>query len=242
MCFSVQVDKDIVKLAKLFKAQINDAEFKNLEYLQGLENKLSPDELKKILGLKRKPQSQIFKECDKEERIYPNYFAPVIIGQGDTRSIIPMRYRIRPSGSSEEIPSKYNVFNARLDSLETRQTWSNIFMRNHGLFPFKRFFEWVEDDDKKKKLISFSPTNREIMWAPCLWDYWTSNDGKIKFYSFALITTDPPPEISEAGHDRCPIFLDHTQFDDWLNPQNKTLNEEYAILGKKEEVLFHRSF
>lgn len=65
--------------------------------------------------------------------------------QNNSNTIVPMRYRIRPSGSSEEIPTKYNVFNARLDSLETRQTWSSLFMRNHGLFPFKRFFEWVED-------------------------------------------------------------------------------------------------
>lgn len=241
MCFSVQVDKDIVKLAKMFKAQINDAEFNNLKYLQSLENSMSSDELKKALGLKRRPQGQLFKECDKEERIYPNYFAPVIINQGGTRTIVPMRYRIRPSGSSEEIPSKYNVFNARLDSLETRQTWSNIFMRNHGLFPFKRFFEWVEDENKKKKLISFTPENREIMWAPCLWDYWSSKDGRIKFFSFALITTDPPPEVLEAGHDRCPIFLEKKQISSWLNPKHNKLNDYYNMLTKKESGLLQPS-
>ena len=70
-----------------------------------------------------------------------------------------------------EIPTKYNGFNARIDSLKVRDTWKSIFMRNHGLTPFVRFFEWVERD-RKKRLISFKPESFDLMWAPCLWDEW----------------------------------------------------------------------
>ena len=152
-----------------------------------------------------------------------------------------MRYRVRPAGSDSEIPSKFNVFNARLDSLESRQTWRPLFMRQHGLLPFVRFFEWVEDEGKKR-LISFKSDRHEIMWAPCLWDYWYHQKENFGFYSFAIITDDPPPEILERGHDRCPIFLREELINDWLNPVSKSLQEMYSILKNKQEVFYLHQF
>ena len=67
-----------------------------------------------------------------------------------------MRYRLRPNGSREEVPNKYNVFNARLDSLQSMKTWKNIFTENHGALCMKGFYEWVEDENKKKKLFALS--------------------------------------------------------------------------------------
>ena len=58
-----------------------------------------------------------------------------------------MRYRVRPNGSKEEVPTKYNVFNARIDSLEIRNTWAPLFMRNHGIVPLTGFYEWVSGPD-----------------------------------------------------------------------------------------------
>ena len=71
------------------------------------------------------------------------------------------------------------------------------------------------------------------MWAPCLWDEWTSKDGKIHFKSFAIITDEPRPEVQAMGHDRSPIFLDQNQISSWLNPKDK--NEIYKILKKVEK-------
>lgn len=70
-------------------------------------------------------------------------------------------------------------------------------MKRHGLLCFERFYEWVEDEHQKKKLITFAP-DRDIIWAPVLWDRWTEGTDTIE--SFAMITTDPP-EISLMGHD-----------------------------------------
>jgi len=162
----------------------------------------------------------------------------VIVYENGKRVIRPMRYRIRPASSLEEIPSKYNVFNARIDSLEKRKTWKSLFMKNHGLFPFVKFYEWVEDKNRKKKLIQFNPGNRDIMWAPVLFDNWSSKAGEISFSSFALLTDDPPPEIAEQGHDRCPIFLKEDKIDQWLDPTSKSKNDMYRILKDVESVYF----
>jgi len=239
ICFSVQVDKDLKKLAKRFHAEISEKDFANLKDLQSYEKTAEVETLKKQMGLKRKARSSLFKEADQYGRIYPNSFAPVIVWEEGKRIIKPMRYRVRPERSGEEIPSQYNVFNARLDSLEKRKTWKGLFLKKHALFPFVRFYEWVEDKEGKSRLISFHPEDREIMWAPALYDTWSSKDGKIHFDSFALITDDPPPEVAEQGHDRCPIFLNETLIDSWLNPANLTKDGAYKLLKQLEPVYFH---
>ncbi len=226
MCFSVQVERDLEKLAARFNAKVSITAFEEFEALQKTAAEKTPEQLKQILGLKRKPSSPLFKKAAEDGRIYPGYFAPVIVYEDGQRVIKPMRYRVRPEHSSEEIPTQYNVFNARLDSLTNRKTWKNLFLKNHGLFPFIRFFEWVEKKGRKK-LIQFFPERREIMWAPMIFDQWRSVNNEVGFQSFALITTDPPREIEEQGHDRCPIFMAEKNIDLWL--QAESLNQEIAF-------------
>ena len=218
MCFSVQIDRNLNRVANRFGAEISRESFLRLN-----DSKTS--------------NPKMFKVPDEDNRIFPNVHAPVIIKSGDKRILKPMRYRVRPAGSKEEVPSKYNVFNARLDALETRKTWMPLFMNSHALFPFTNFYEWIEHEGKKK-LITFKPEDRDIMWAPTLYDVWQSHDGRERIESFALITTDPPPEIERMGHDRCPIFLKEEYIDDWLTPENETRDEVYEMLKEQESVTY----
>jgi putative SOS response-associated peptidase YedK len=197
-----------------------------------------------LMGLKHstKKRSMPFKIPKEDGKVFSNYFTNIITEENENRIIQPMRYRVRPFGSKEEVPAKYNVFNARIDALEIRNTWSSIFMRNHGIVPLVGFYEWVKGHDDKPALIKFFPKDRELMWAPCLYDEWVSKDGQIQFKSFAIITDDPPPEVLKMGHDRCPIFLDKDEIDSWLNPGKLTKNMAYELLRKKEPVFYESNF
>lgn len=240
ICFSVQVEKDINKLSKMFQAQIKAGKEAEVERLFMLQNSMESREFDELLGLKHSPKkrSTPFKQPAEDGKLYSNYFTHVLIKEQNERVWQPMRYRVRPEGSREEVPSKFNVFNARLDALEIRQTWKPLFMRRHGLIPFNRFYEWVPGKDQKTTLISFGAREREVMWAPCLWDEWISKDGRIHFKSFAIITDDPPREILEMGHDRCPIFLAQEKIDLWLEPQGKSKSEIYQLLKTREPTCF----
>jgi putative SOS response-associated peptidase YedK len=74
--------------------------------------------------------------------------------------------------------------------------------------------------------------------AYCLWDYWENDTKEFGFYSFALITDEPPKEVADAGHDRCPIFLEESKIGYWLNTQGKIPTDFYEILAKKEIVYY----
>ena len=124
MCYSILVQQDLKILERQFGAVPVRTQFEHYERLSALD-----------------PRQ--YKPLTNHSRIYPNYFAPVITSRKDTNWILPMRYRVRPAGSIEEIPTKYNVFNARLDSLTSRRTWSGLFGKHHGLLAFTEFYEWV---------------------------------------------------------------------------------------------------
>lgn len=239
ICFSLEIEPEIKKLAKRFSATFNNSAYANFHSVVALENRLGRSEIEKILGLAHSKRSSapIFKRAGADGRIFSNYFTSVLVLERGERVFKPMRYRVRPAHSIAEIPSKYNVFNARIDALETRKTWKTIFMRKHGLVPFVRFFEWV-DNNGKKELISFKPDTQSIMWAPCIYDSWESQDKQIHFESFALITDDPPPEIASKGHDRCPIFLREDLINNWLLPTGKTKKQMYELLKQVEPVYF----
>lgn len=235
MCFSVEVQKEIKKTAERFNAQVSVSE---MDIFDSLRRRAEDTEwIKRSLNLSRRPTGNIFKTHDEDGRIFPGSFTHVMVLENNQRILKPMRYRLRPKNALTEVPSKFNVFNARLDSLENRQTWKPLFMRQHGLLPFVRFFEWVEDEGKKR-LISFSSDRHEIMWAPCLWDYWENELEGVGFYSFAIITDDPPKEIYERGHDRCPIFLREDLINHWLSPFDKTKSDMYRLLKFKQEVFY----
>ena len=219
MCYSVMVQQDLKKLEKRFDAHLVKESFADYDR----RHQVNP----------RK-----FKPLADHPRIYPGYHAPIILLEGTQRVIKPMRYRLRPSWAEKEIPTKYNTFNARLDSLEIRDSWKPLFMKRHGLIVFERFFEWVEDQETgKKKVISFQPEGRTEMWAPVLWDRWTDGDDYIE--SFAIITTDPPPEVSMMGHDRCPVFMREDMIETWLHPQKHTKKKIYEALNTLEPAYFN---
>lgn len=239
MCFSVEQYKELKRLAVRFQAEVTPEDEAWYESMR--QRAQDKDFLKSALNLTRKPSSEFFREASHDQRIFPGYFTNVLVHENGKNVFKKMRYRVRPANSSSEIPTKYNVFNARLDSLEVRDTWKKIFMKQHGLFPFSRFYEWVEHDGKKK-LISFAPKDREVMWAPCLFDYWEDKKSGFGFYSFALLTDEPPEEVLRMGHDRCPIFLQENLISDWLRPQLSNKQYIYDLLKKKESVYYENQW
>jgi putative SOS response-associated peptidase YedK len=223
MCFSLHVEKKLNQLSETFEALSSKKDF---AYYSALKEK--------------KPED--YMAPDDEGRIYPYYWSPVIVKERGHRIIKPMRYRLRPQGSSEEVPNKFNIFNARLDSLESRKTWKPLLGKRHCLIPIRGFYEWVATDEGKKQ-IEFYPPEHKLVGVAGLYDIWQGKDhygDTIELHSFAVITQDPPPEVEEMGHDRCPIVLNSNSWDQWLET-----NDPVAFLGEsghQGKVIFQNQF
>ena len=175
---------------------------------------------------------------DKDSRIFPGWYVPVMVMEGGRRVIRPMRYQCRPAGKPASYDSKFpGTYNARRDNLEG--FWKGLFGRSHAIMIAKRFYENVQRDGGNV-VLEFTPRTGQDMWVACLWSRWSA-PGERDLLSFAAITDEPPPEVAAAGHDRCIIPIKPEHADAWLNPDSKDLAAQYAILDDRERPYYeHR--
>ena len=187
---------------------------------------------------------------DDDARIYPGYFAPVMVAERGQRVIKPMRYHCRPCGKPADHDRKFpGTYNARRDNLEGY--WREQFGHSHGVAVLTAFHEHVprhaaegrplEPGEKESTVVlEFRPDPPQDMLVACLWSRWIGPDGE-ELLSFAAITDDPPPEVAAAGHDRCVIPIKPEHLDAWLNPDPANLAAQYAILDDRERPYYgHR--
>jgi putative SOS response-associated peptidase YedK len=191
---------------------------------------------------------------EEDSRIFPMWYAPVVILENGRRLVRPMRYHCRPNGKPENYDQRYDgLYNARRDSLEG--FWKNVFGRHHGILIARSFYENValhdferrplrEGEKPKNLILHFNPRSRQGVDAPmlvaCLWDLWQS-PGKPDLYSFAAITDEPPAEIAATGHDRCIVPLEAAAIDAWLDPAASDRAALVALLDRRERPYFeHR--
>jgi putative SOS response-associated peptidase YedK len=180
---------------------------------------------------------------DRDSRIYPGWYAPVIVSEGGRRVVKPMRYQCRPAGKPAWYDTKYpGTYNARRDSL--RGFWKGLYGYTHGILVVSAFYENVErqapDGMPKNVVLEFRPRPAHQMLVACLWSRWTA-PGEPDLLSFVAITDEPPPEIAAAGHDRCIVPIKPENVDPWLNPDPRNLDALDAILDDRDRPYYeHR--
>ncbi|HEU4992582.1 MAG TPA: SOS response-associated peptidase family protein [Luteimonas sp.] len=177
---------------------------------------------------------------DRDYRIYPGSYAPVIVSEGGKRVVKPMRYQCRPAGKPAFYDSKFpGTYNARRDSLDG--FWKPLFGHSHGVMVATRFYENVPGADGRNRVLEFIPRDGAPMLIACLWSRWTDPTGvEPELLSFAAITDEPQPEVAAAGHDRTIINLKPEHLDAWLDPRGDVA-AMMAILDDKARPYYeHR--
>lgn len=171
---------------------------------------------------------------DQDERIYPGWYAPVMVMEDGARVIKPMRYQCRPAGKPAFYDTKYpGTYNARRDNLEG--FWRGQFGVTHGVMLASAFYENVSragpEGTPTNVVLEFRPDSKQNMLVACLWSRWRA-PGERELLSFAAITDEPPPEVAAAGHDRCIVPIKPEHLDAWLNPRGD-LKAMHAILDDR---------
>lgn len=186
---------------------------------------------------------------DEDARIFPGWYAPVMVDVAGQRVVKPMRYQCRLAGKPAFYDTKFpGTYNARRDNLEG--FWAKQFGFSHGILIVNAFYENVSrhamehrdlapGEKEENVVLEFRPRPQHDMLVACLWSHW-SGDGE-ELDSFAAITDDPPAEVAEAGHDRCIVPIKPENVDVWLNPDPAKLAALYAILDDRDRPYYeHR--
>jgi len=187
---------------------------------------------------------------ERDRRIFPMYYTPVLVDENDRRWIRPMRYTCRLPGKPASYDVRYpGTYNARRDNL--RGFWKELYGRQHAILVITSFFDNVASnvyekrelklDEKPRNLVlHFDPQPRTQMLVACLWAHWTGKE-EPELYSFAAITDDPPPEVAATGHNRCVIPIKRQNLDEWLRPETVNIERLEEILTDRERPFYeHR--
>ena len=181
-----------------------------------------------------------FRETD--ERIFPRYFVPLVVREGDRLLIRPMRYQCRLAGKPATYDERYpGTYNARRDNLEG--FWSDVYGTQHGVMVVNSFYENVPlhlyerrelapGEKPENRVLHFNPQPPQQMLVACLWSHWTHKSDP-DLYSFAAVTDDPPPEVAVTGHNRCIIAIQPQNVAAWLSPEGLEKSKLAAILSDK---------
>tara|TARA_B110001454_G_C12723340_1_gene436785 strand:+ start:4122 stop:5033 length:912 start_codon:yes stop_codon:yes gene_type:complete len=234
--YQAEIDKFSAKLKK-YEQDVKDfeAKLKSGSKIKDLESKLQKRR-ETVEWHKEKINYYERIEETGAPRVFPNFFAPVIVDQGKEKLVKLMRYHVCPKNGKELNAFKYNLFNARRDRLLDSRTWKPLFGKQHAIFPFHRFYESVAGANGQAKIIYFEPKEKEIMWSAAIYEEAKIEPGFLR--SFAAVTDEPPPEVAETGHDRCPVFLSEDKFELWLNPTGIPREELVKLLDSKVPTYF----
>jgi len=189
-------------------------------------------------------------ETTEEDAVmYPMHYGPLIIEADGERKVTPMRYHCRLPGHAPDMDKRLmGNYNARIDSL--KNWWRPVFGKNHGLLVLDGFRENVKLHDMQGRelkegeraenvVLQFRPTDATSMLVPCIWAHWQRGDESL--YSMALITDEPPAEVVQAGHDRCPINLTREAAAAWLAPRGRSSADLLEILSQRQRPYYeHR--
>ena len=223
--------------------------------LDAAESKLAVKETKtalneqRIAGNKIKQMERWIEDAKRtrhepvrDDRIFPNWYAPVLIVEDGKRIVRPMRYHCRPQGMhpSTDLTKDGKVsgkYNARRDNLD--RFWRKLFGQTHALMLAETFYENVDDGKGGSKEIHFQPRTGETMYIACLYSHWTDPKGiEPDLWSFAAITDEPEPEVAAQGHDRTIINIKPEHAEAWLTPQGRSDEELFAIFDDKRHPYY----
>lgn len=141
----------------------------------------------------------------------PTDQVPVIHNWEGDRLISDMRWWLVPHWSSGP-STRYAMFNARSETLETSRAYRGCFRHKRCIIPAHSFVEWQRNGRNKTPYL-FSATGRAIALAG-LWDYWS--DGTEHVLSCSIVTTKAASEFSPF-HNRMPVMLNTDNAEKWLD-------------------------
>ena len=127
---------------------------------------------------------------------------------------VTMRWWLTPYWS-KEMSTRYSMFNAKAETLETSAAFKEPLVRRRCVVPIAGFYEWAKQNETKLPYY-IRPQADDGMLLAGLWDRW--RNGTETLESFTIVTTAAHPSL-EFVHKRQPALLSRADGRRWVDPQ-----------------------
>lgn len=139
----------------------------------------------------------------------PTDDVPIIFEQQGSRECHLARWWLTPKWSKGP-DTKFSMFNARAENLESSRAFKGPFHHQRCLVPASAFIEWQRLENGKQPIEICRDDEQPLLFAG-LWENW--ND---ELLSCAIITTAAAPAM-QGIHSRMPVMLEWDNVADWLS-------------------------
>ncbi len=181
-----------------------------------------PDELAKYFGA-LEPDGGL----EPNFNVAPTNEVYVVRANDENRQISRLRWGLVPFWAKDlKIGSK--MINARAETVAEKPAFRTSYRRRRCVIPADGFYEWAKVDGQKAKQPFFIHRHdgEPIVFAG-LWERWRPRleDGKTideeaEPVETCTILTTTPNKTMEAIHNRMPVLLAPSVWDDWLAPDS----------------------
>ena len=179
------------------------------------------------INISKHPLSEVLMELagasfpvEDRENLAPTEPAPIVrnVRGGGAREVAVCRWWLIPYWSREP-KTKYAMFNAKAETLESSRAFEEPFARRRCVVPVSGFYEWEKQSGRKLPYYLRSLDDTGLLFAG-VWDRWRgAGNAEIAdqtIESFAIITVAANRGMAFI-HDRQPAMLSRTDVDEWLS-------------------------
>ncbi|MHA1531649.1 MAG: SOS response-associated peptidase [Candidatus Heimdallarchaeota archaeon] len=143
------------------------------------------------------------------------------------KEVVPLKWGLIPFWAKD--PSIGNrMINSRSETVSEKPSFKAAFKNHRCLIPADGFYEWQKKRDGPKQPYFIHLKENKPLALAGIWDKWKSPEGK-EVESCSILTTEPN-KVVEPIHKRMPVIIDPKDFDLWLNPENKEIDEVKPLL------------
>jgi len=162
--------------------------------------------------------------------VTPRAVMPVVAESKGHRVLDLVRWGLVPSWA-KDLSIGDRMINARADRLLTSNAYKRAFERRRCIVPADGFYEWQKlEGSRRKQPWFFRRRDGEPIAFGGLWEIWhdpKAGDDAPRIRTFTIITTEPN-ELMKPIHDRMPLILAESTWDQWLDAENRDVD----ALGK----------
>lgn len=161
----------------------------------------------------------------------------VIINNKGTRQLMECRWGFLPSWARG--PSMGDIINARAETVASKPSFKNAFIKQRCLVVADGFYEWQKVKNKKTPVYIRLKSGRPFGFAG-IYNPWTSADGET-ICTCCIITTTAN-ELLQPVHDRMPVIIPRDREDLWLDPDEQDRDILLSLLRPypSEEMEMHK--
>ncbi|MFT7475220.1 MAG: putative SOS response-associated peptidase YedK [Verrucomicrobiales bacterium] len=160
--------------------------------------------------------------------VAPTRDVPVLRIREDTKHLDYLRWGLVPRWAKDlRIGSK--MINARAETVATKNSYRSAFTKRRCIVAADGFYEWKRLDPKTKQPMYIHRADGDPLAFAGLYERWTDAENLREVHTCTIITTTPNTDMAKI-HDRMPVLLAPSRWEEWIDPANDDVDSLQQLL------------